>query len=127
MSEKQKVNVKNESVDRKKVVAYLEALTASLKAGSLFVKHGTQEMALYPKGNVTLEVKASKKREKEKFGIEISWDTTPASKPGAELSISNKVPANFGKVPAKVAPAPASKKSAKKSAKATAKKVLAKR
>jgi len=100
MGDKQEVSVKTDRVELVKVIAYLEALTAGLKAGSIFLKHGSESMALYPKAPINFEVSASKKRNKEKCVLEISWHTeSPAELVKTELTITNKVPVNFADSP----------------------------
>lgn len=57
-----------------KVLTYLEELTASIRAGSIRVEKGTEQVVLQPADVVTLEVKAKAKKHKQSFRLELSWE-----------------------------------------------------
>ncbi len=57
----------------KDVIAYLEDLTASLKAGQVCVQQGNEFVTLKPAEAIEVEVEAVQKKDKEKFTLEISW------------------------------------------------------
>ncbi len=59
------------SIDQ--VVTYLEDLTTSLKEGKICVRQGEQFVTLCPDQMVDVEVKASAKKGKEKFAMELAW------------------------------------------------------
>lgn len=55
------------------VIANLEQLVGDMKAGRVVVSAGEESLALSPAVLVNVEMKASQKKEKEKFSLEISW------------------------------------------------------
>ena len=57
-----------------KVLSYLEELTASVRAGSIKVEKGIEQVVLQPADVVTLEVKAKSKKNKQSFRLELSWE-----------------------------------------------------
>jgi amphi-Trp domain-containing protein len=57
-----------------KVLSYLEELTASIRAGSIKVEKGAEQVLLQPADIVTLEVKAKTKKHKQSFRLELSWE-----------------------------------------------------
>ena len=57
-----------------KVLSYLEELTASVRAGSIKVEKGVEQVVLQPADVVTLEVKAKSKKNKQSFRLELSWE-----------------------------------------------------
>lgn len=57
-----------------KVLSYLEELTASIRAGSIKVEKGVEQVMLQPADVVTLEVKAKAKKNKQSFRLELSWE-----------------------------------------------------
>ena len=54
-------------------VSYLEDIISSLKAGKVVLEKGGESMTLSPKKNVSFQVKATEKNDKEKLSVEISW------------------------------------------------------
>ncbi|MFV8749870.1 amphi-Trp domain-containing protein [Nannocystaceae bacterium ST9] len=57
-----------------KVLSYLEELTASIRAGSIRVEKGGEQVVLHPTEVVRLEVKAKTKKDKQSFQLELSWE-----------------------------------------------------
>jgi amphi-Trp domain-containing protein len=57
-----------------KVLSYLEELTASIRAGSIKVEKGVEQVTLQPADVVTLEVKAKTKKNKQSFRLELSGE-----------------------------------------------------
>ncbi len=55
------------------VIANLEKLVADMKAGLVTLSAGDESLTLQPSVLVSVEMKASQKKEKEKFALEISW------------------------------------------------------
>lgn len=74
------------SIDQ--VVTYLEDLTTSLKEGKICVRQGEQFVTLCPDQMVDVEVKASAKKGKEKFEMELAWYREVPQ----EMSISSDEP-----------------------------------
>ncbi len=73
---KRKINgkIKFESVmQRSEAVAYFGALVDGLRHGQLQFRHGEENLSLAPGEQVTIEVKASKKGDKEKVEFELEW------------------------------------------------------
>lgn len=59
--------------DRESIVAYLEALTAGLRAGRIHLSQGETELELHPTGLLTLSVRAARKRERTRLDLRVSW------------------------------------------------------
>jgi amphi-Trp domain-containing protein len=77
---KRKTNrkIKFESVmQRSEAVAYFGALVDGLRHGSLQFRYGEEDLALNPSDQVLVEVKASKKGDKERVAFELEWRRTP--------------------------------------------------
>ncbi len=68
------------------VVGKLEELVASLKNGTVSFQLGQESLSLTPPSVVDFEMKVSKKKDREKVSIEISWDAEAVAK---ALKISN--------------------------------------
>jgi amphi-Trp domain-containing protein len=81
------------SIDQ--VVTYLEDLTTSLKEGKICVRQGEQFVTLCPDQMVDVEVKASAKKGKEKFEMELSWHREEIQTENQAMSISSEEPAQF--------------------------------
>jgi amphi-Trp domain-containing protein len=60
-------------LQRAEAVAYFAALVDGLRHGRLQFRHGDEMVALEPSEQVSVEVKASKKAEKERFSFELEW------------------------------------------------------
>ncbi|MGE0710776.1 MAG: amphi-Trp domain-containing protein [Planctomycetota bacterium] len=59
--------------DRESIVRYLEALTAGLREGSLKLSDEQSELELQPQGLLTLTVRASRKRNRSRLDLRVSW------------------------------------------------------
>ncbi|WP_243439630.1 amphi-Trp domain-containing protein [Fundidesulfovibrio soli] len=55
------------------VVAYLEDLTAGMRAGSVCMTVGQDCMTLKPRGVMEFSLKVSQKKDKEKLSLEVEW------------------------------------------------------
>jgi len=55
------------------VVTYLEGLLKGFQAGKIVVQQGDSFVSLMPAEQVEIEVSAKKKKDKEKFCLELSW------------------------------------------------------
>src|SRR5688572_10709423 len=71
---KHKGKIKFESVmQRSEAVAYFSALVDGLRHGHLQFRHGDDDLALAPGEQVAVEVKATRKGDKEKVAFELEW------------------------------------------------------
>jgi amphi-Trp domain-containing protein len=71
---KSKGKIKFESVmQRGEAVAYFGALVDGLRHGRLQFRHAEEHLSLEPAEQVSVEVKASKKGDKERVAFEIEW------------------------------------------------------
>ena len=75
-------------MDVNQVVTYLEDLANSLKEGKICVQQGEQFVTLCPDNMVDVEVKATAKKGKEKFEMELAWYREVPQ----EMSISSDEP-----------------------------------
>jgi amphi-Trp domain-containing protein len=76
--DKDKAKIKFASVmQRGEAVAYFAALVDGLRHGRLQFRHGVESVALEPSDQVGIEVKASRKGEKERVSFELEWKRTP--------------------------------------------------
>lgn len=62
-------------LELREVVARLEDVVSNLKAGSLCMAVGEDCVTLRPTSIVAVTMKASQKKDKEKFALELSWKT----------------------------------------------------
>jgi amphi-Trp domain-containing protein len=75
---KNKAKIKFTSVmQRGEAVAYFAALVDGLRHGRLQFRHGMESVALEPSDQVGIEVKASRKGEKERVSFELEWKRPP--------------------------------------------------
>jgi amphi-Trp domain-containing protein len=73
-----KGKIKFESVmQRGEAATYFGALIDGLRHGQLQFRHGDQNLSLAPAQQVVVEVKASKKGDKEKVAFELEWRRSP--------------------------------------------------
>jgi amphi-Trp domain-containing protein len=71
---KAKGKIKFESVmQRSEAATYFGALVDGLRHGQLQFRHGEENLSLAPAQQVVVEVKASKKGDKEKVAFELEW------------------------------------------------------
>jgi amphi-Trp domain-containing protein len=61
------------------VVIYLEGLIKGFKEGKIVVQKGEGFVSLVPAEQVTVMVEAKKKKDKEKFSLELSWHAANAN------------------------------------------------
>jgi amphi-Trp domain-containing protein len=84
--EKDKNKIKVEGVMQlSEVIANLEKLVGEMKAGLVTISAGDESLALSPSVLVNVEMKASQKKDKEKFALELSWKKHKAMESFAEL------------------------------------------
>jgi amphi-Trp domain-containing protein len=73
-----KGRIKFESVmQRGEAVAYFGALVDGLRHGRLQFRHAEENLSLEPAEQVSVEVKASRKGDKERVAFEIEWRRAP--------------------------------------------------
>lgn len=60
-------------------VSYFEAIVSGLKKGTINFKQGENTITLMPPAHLDVEVRARKKRDKEKISFELSWRTPSES------------------------------------------------
>jgi len=72
--EKDKEKIKVEGVMQiTEVIANLERLVSDMKTGLVSLSAGDESLELHPSVLVNVDMKASRKKDKEKFCLEISW------------------------------------------------------
>lgn len=71
-------------------VNHLENLLASLKEGLVVLESGQESMTLCPPPVVDLEIAVAQKKDKEKFKLELSWQTGERARGNLDLNISPK-------------------------------------
>jgi amphi-Trp domain-containing protein len=59
--------------DAESVVRYLEALVQGFRNGRLLFCAGTEELLLYPRGLLEVEVEAARESGKGRLEIEVEW------------------------------------------------------
>ncbi len=75
---KHKGKIKFESVmQRGEAVAYFGALVDGLRHGRLQFRRGDENLSLNPADEVSVEVKAQKKGDKERVSFELEWKLEP--------------------------------------------------
>lgn len=75
-----KVKIKCDGVMQlSEVVANLEKLAQDMKTGVVNLSSGEECLTLQPPVLVTIAMKASQKKDKEKFCLELSWRTSQAT------------------------------------------------
>ena len=75
---KDRAKIKFASVmQRGEAVAYFSALVDGLRHGRLQFRHGMESVALEPSEQVAIEVKASRKGDKERVSFELEWKRPP--------------------------------------------------
>lgn len=85
--EKDKNKIKIEGVMQlSEVIANLEKLVADMKAGVVTIAAGDESLSLRPSVLVNVGMKASQKKDKEKFALEISWKKHKEIEGFAELA-----------------------------------------
>jgi amphi-Trp domain-containing protein len=57
-------------------IAYLKSLQTALKKGTVYVQSGTEVVALSPAAEVTMEVEARTKKEKQSIKFSLRWEKT---------------------------------------------------
>jgi amphi-Trp domain-containing protein len=71
-----RIKFKNQ-MQREEAAVYFEALVDGLRKGSLQLQHVGDKLVLEPQGDIKVEIKASRKEEKQKVSFEMSWRLLP--------------------------------------------------
>lgn len=71
-------------------ITYLENVLDSLKQGQLVLEAGQESLVLSPPSIVDFEMEVARKKDKEKFQVEISWKTGSKAKGTVEVVVSSK-------------------------------------
>ena len=82
----------SEEMEISKAVEYLNALRASLSAGTVCIRQGDEAVTVHPEKLVTLEVKARQKDNKESIEFSLQWRKRVASDPSSHLKITHEEP-----------------------------------
>ncbi len=92
MSGEEKKSVTFEGqMDLAAVQAHLKSLMAGFKAGTIYVQSGQEVIGLHPEPNVTMELEARRKKDKQSLKIEIKWESSTEPEPAVgDLTISAK-------------------------------------
>jgi len=73
-----KVKIKCDGVMQlSEVIANLESMAQDMKSGALMLAAGEDALTLQPPVLVNMAMKASQKKDKEKFVLELSWRKYP--------------------------------------------------
>ena len=91
MSHKKEIEFKGR-VQQHQALTYLESLCEALRGGAIYVQDGTGFVALEPTETLDLEVSASRKHEKERFKLELSWGKDKPLVEDVGLRISSSKP-----------------------------------
>jgi amphi-Trp domain-containing protein len=82
----------SEEVEISKAVEYLNALRASLSAGTVCVQQGAESVTVHPERFVTLEVKARQKDNKESIAFSLEWRKRVANDSSSHFKITHEEP-----------------------------------
>lgn len=73
-----KVKIKCDGVMQlSEVIANLESMARDMKSGAVMLAAGEESLTLQPPVLVNMAMKASQKKDKEKFVLELSWRKYP--------------------------------------------------
>ena len=75
-------------------IAYLKSLQTALKKGSVFVQNGQEVIGLEPGSEMTMEVEARSKKEKQSIKFALRWEKidVPEEHPLDAFAISDTEP-----------------------------------
>jgi amphi-Trp domain-containing protein len=82
----------SEEMEISKAVEYLNALRASLSAGTVCVQQGGESVTVHPEKFVTLEVKARQKDNKESIAFSLEWRKRVTSDSSSHFKITHEEP-----------------------------------
>lgn len=88
---KKEVGLKR-SMELQEAVSCIKDLAAGLEKGEVYVRQGSEFLALTPSERVFLEVKAKRKKDKEKFSLSIGWYNEELISEGEDIAISSDKP-----------------------------------
>ena len=81
-----------EEIELAKAVDYLNALRASLSAGTVCVQRGSESVTVHPEEFVNLKVKARQKENKESITFKLEWRKRVANDASSHLEITHEEP-----------------------------------
>ena len=116
--ETNKISLK-QIMETKDVITYLEDLIKSFKAGKVVVQQGENHLDLQAPELVDIKVEAKVKKDKSKFGLELSWRSMPAEAV-EPVTIKSKVPTKTTPKEEAAKPAKTTQKKSKTSIKSEA-------
>ncbi len=73
-------------------ITYIKDLIDGLKAGTVCIQEEDEYIALKPEEIILLEVKATQKKGKEKFQLELTWQKGDEMSQDIDLKITSKEP-----------------------------------
>jgi amphi-Trp domain-containing protein len=82
----------SEEMEIARAVEYLNALRASLSAGTVSIQHGGDSVTVHPEKLVTLKVKARQKDNRESIEFSLEWRKRVASDPSSHFKITHEEP-----------------------------------
>jgi amphi-Trp domain-containing protein len=89
---KQEIEIKT-ALGREEASRYLQELAQCLAGGKIVVQRGGEYVELRPQHGLELEIEATRKKDKEKISLELSWRVDAALEQGCELKICAEAPA----------------------------------
>ena len=81
-----------QNVEYDRAVSYLKEFVKALENKSIFVSNNTNFVSLNPADELSLEIKAKKKKNKQKFELSASWYNISPDENTQEVEISSKKP-----------------------------------
>ncbi len=71
---------------------YLKDLAAGIEKGELYIQQGKEYLAMKPKSEVFVEVKAKRKKDKERFTVSLRWYNDELISEGGDIKITPEKP-----------------------------------
>jgi amphi-Trp domain-containing protein len=98
----------SEEMEISKAVDYLNALRASLSAGTVCIQQGSESVTVHPEKFITLEVKARRKDNKESIAFSLEWRKRVMNDPSSHFKITHEEPEPEAETDEEPEPAPTS-------------------
>ena len=82
------------AVTRDEAIAYLKSLQTAIKKGTVFVQNGQEVVGLEPEAEMTMEVEARSKKDKQSIKFALRWEKieVPEEHPLDAFAISDSEP-----------------------------------
>lgn len=74
------------------VAGYLRDLAAGIEKGEMYIQQGKEYLAMKPKAEVFVEVKAKRKKDKEKVDLSLKWYNKELISEGEDIRIAAEKP-----------------------------------